>query len=219
MKILLARLLNRVVLLLTLLCPLVIFSNPYQDLESIRQTKMKGEAAQRRLSAWLKLINQSKKLSEIKKLNNVNQFFNMFHYQRDNPYQGTSDAWKTPEEFIQDGAGDCEDYAIAKYFTLQALGVPMQKLRITYVKSLKFNQAHMVLAFYPDPDSEPLILDNVENKILPASQRKDLIPVYSFNTDELWLSRPMGTDRYLGANNLKKWRVLLQRMKKGDMGE
>lgn len=32
--------------------------------------------------------------------------------------------WKTPKEFLIDGEGVCEDFAIAKYFTLLELGIP-----------------------------------------------------------------------------------------------
>jgi predicted transglutaminase-like cysteine proteinase len=175
--------------------------------------KTKG-ATQKRFLSWRKVIEQAKYLSIEDKLKNVNQYFNLYSFQSDKQYQGLSDIWKTPEEFVMDGGGDCEDYAIAKYFTLLGLGIPMQRLRITYVKSLKLNQAHMVLAYYPTPNSEPYILDNLDSKIRKASVRKDLVPVYSFNTNEVWLARPMGSDRYLGNNNLKKWQSVLQRMRK-----
>ena len=61
------------------------------------------------------------------------------------------------------------------------MGVQIERLRITYVKSERRNQAHMVLAYYEDPTKEPLILDNLTSKILPATKRPDLTPVFSFN--------------------------------------
>ncbi|WP_197479414.1 transglutaminase-like cysteine peptidase, partial [Oleiphilus sp. HI0132] len=81
--------------------------------------------------------------------------------------------WATPLEFLATNAGDCEDFSIAKYFTLREMGIPDDMIKITYVKALELNQAHMVLAYYPTPDAEPLILDNLINEIKPAGQRTD----------------------------------------------
>jgi predicted transglutaminase-like cysteine proteinase len=169
-------------------------------------------AEQRRFKAWLKIIKSNRKTTDKKKLEKVNSFFNLFAFQSDRQYMGAADVWKTPEEFVSDGGGDCEDYAIAKYFTLQALGVPMDKLRITYVKSKTLNQAHMVLSYYPTPESDPLILDNLDSKIKTASKRPDLVPVYSFNTQELWLAGPSYSSKHMGTNNLKKWKGVINRM-------
>jgi len=99
---------------------------------------------------------------------------------------GAEDYWATPAESIGSAGGDCEDYSIAKYYLLKELGVPLARLRITYVRALRLKvQAHMVLAYYASPDAEPLILDNLDPWVRPASQRADLEPVYSFNDDEL----------------------------------
>ena len=61
-----------------------------------------------------------------------------------------------------------------------------------YVKALKLNQLHMVVAYYPKPSAIPLILDNLKSDLLPASQRKDLLPIYSFNGSKLWLMKQKG---------------------------
>lgn len=106
----------------------------------------------------------------------------------DKLHWGVEDYWATPAESIGSAGGDCEDYAIAKYYLLKELGVPLARLRITYVRALKLNgQAHMVLAYYARPDAEPLILDNLDPRVRGASQRADLDPVYSFNDDEVQL--------------------------------
>ena len=98
----------------------------------------------------------------------------------DDQHWGRADYWATPVEFLATGAGDCEDFSLAKYFTLKALGVPLERMRLTYAKAVKLNQAHMVVAYFATPDAEPLILDNLISDIKPASQRTDLVPVYSF---------------------------------------
>lgn len=170
-----------------------------------------------RFKTWNQLIRTHQNSSTLEKLKVTNDFFNQFHFEKDLGYQGVTDYWKTPEEFIADGSGDCEDFSIAKYFTLLALDLPINTLRITYVKSMTLNQAHMVLAYYPTPQAEPLVLDNLVTDILPASKRPDLVPIYSFNGKGLWLAKQRGQDKPLGhASQLSKWRQVIQRMKKGD---
>ncbi len=106
----------------------------------------------------------------------------------DNTHWGMEDYWATPAESVGSAGGDCEDFSIAKYYLLKELGVPLERLRITYVRALKLNgQAHMVLAYYATPDADPMILDNLDARVKSASQRDDLEPVYSFNDDELQL--------------------------------
>jgi predicted transglutaminase-like cysteine proteinase len=176
--------------------------------------KKHGENAKRRLIAWRKILVSNIAKSDREKLIIVNNFFNQLEYKSDISYTGQPDYWMTPIEFLVAAGGDCEDFSIAKYFTLVALGVPEEKLRITYVKALELNQAHMVLAYYTRPDAEPYILDNLSSKVLPASKRPDLAPVYSFNAEGLWLSKQRGQTKRVGkSKSLSKWRGVLQRMK------
>jgi predicted transglutaminase-like cysteine proteinase len=114
----------------------------------------------------------------------VNDQLNRIPWKTDQSHWGQADYWATPAESVASNGGDCEDYAIAKYYLLKELGVPLDRLRITYVKAMKLNEAHMVLAYYPRPDADPLILDNLDRRVSPASERPDLVPVYSFNDDE-----------------------------------
>jgi predicted transglutaminase-like cysteine proteinase len=125
---------------------------------------------------------------------------------------GVMDYWATPVEMLGSFGGDCEDYSISKYLSLKQIGIPIEKLRITYVRALRLGESHMVLAYYPTPDADPLILDNLINDIRPASQRTDLEPVYGFNDDDLWVSN--GATRKGGASDVRLWRDLLQRLAK-----
>lgn len=175
--------------------------------------KSYGERAKKRGEAWFKLMKPSTEKPEIDKLNNVNTFFNMFRFIDDIYLWGERNYWATPIEFIGVNGGDCEDYSIAKYFTLLELGVPDEKLRITMVKAVKLNQYHMVLAYYETPSAMPLILDNLDGMIKPANQRNDLIPIYSFNASQLWLNKEKGRGILSGkSSRLKLWRDLRQRI-------
>jgi len=172
-----------------------------------------GERAAKRGTAWFRLMDRATNLDEATKLQNVNKFFNYLRFIDDIKLWGLSNYWATPIEFLGVNAGDCEDFAIAKYFTLLALGVPDSKMRITMVKAVRLNQYHMVVSYYKTPGSIPLILDNIDGNIKPATQRKDLIPVYSFNGKQLWLNKKKGQGQLAGkSQRLKKWTNLNQRM-------
>jgi predicted transglutaminase-like cysteine proteinase len=172
-----------------------------------------GERAAKRGKAWLNLMHSEVSVSENESLQKVNRFFNMFHFIDDIKLWGVNNYWATPIEFIGANGGDCEDYSIAKYFTLLELGIADEKMRITMVKALNLNQYHMVLAYYDTPGSVPLILDNIDGVIKPANKRIDLIPIYSFNGSQLWLNKDRGRSVSSGkSSRLKRWRDLRQRI-------
>ena len=84
---------------------------------------------------------------------------------------------------------------------------------MTYVKALTLNQAHMVVTYYEAPEAEPLILDNLKPEIMAASERGDLMPVFSFNGSGLWLAKERSRGRKVGTSDrYKRWRDLLERM-------
>lgn len=168
--------------------------------------------AKQRIQAWGALIKSSDQLTEQDKLSEVNRFFNrQIRFVDDIQLWNVNDYWATPIEMLIKGAGDCEDYSIAKYFTLRRLGIPSDKLRITYVKALNYNQAHMVLTYYASPSAEPLVLDNLINQIKPASQRKDLLPVYAFNAEGLYL--PGSSSKKSDTKKLSRWQDILKKMR------
>jgi len=150
--------------------------------------------------------------AELPWLQKVNDFFNKVPYLTDQEHWGVPDYWATPAEMVASWGGDCEDYAIAKYMSLKELGFPVERLRITYVRAVKIGETHMVLAYYPYPSADPLILDNLVDEVQPASQRTDLIPVYSFNDEDLWLAS--GVNRKGGASTVRLWREVIERMEK-----
>ena len=175
--------------------------------------KTYGERAVKRGNAWFKLMKTNQKTSDKNKLLKVNRFFNMMRFIDDIKLWGLKNYWATPVEFIGASGGDCEDFSIAKYFTLLELGVPEAKMRIPMVKATTLNQYHMVLAYYETPGSIPLILDNIDGKIKPATKRKDLVPVYSFNGTQLWLNKEKGRGVLAGkSSRLKRWNSLRQRL-------
>ena len=173
-----------------------------------------GNGPLQRFYDWRQMLAAARSLSEMDKIRRVNDFFNrQIMFQSDWDVWGQADYWATPMETIGQGRGDCEDFSIAKYYSLLELGIPMQKLRMVYVKALlngidgQYNAAHMILAYYPSANSEPLVLDSLIPEIRPASRRTDLTPVFSFNSSGLW----QGTGNQASGSNLSRWQDLLSR--------
>jgi predicted transglutaminase-like cysteine proteinase len=178
--------------------------------------RMHGGDSVDRLLQWQELIHRNDSSNNHEKLEKVNSFFNgLIEFVDDIELYGVRDYWATPIEFLARGAGDCEDFAIAKFFTLKMMGVKEDKLNITYVKALSYNIHHMVLTYYEEPGAEPLVLDNLVDSIEPAGNRPDLLPIFSFNGTGLWLAKERGRGKSAGSSSrLKAWRDLLQRMAK-----
>ena len=150
---------------------------------------LRGPRVAEQALALVQQIERSGTQDELQRLKDINDFFNRrVNFREDNATWGQADYWASPLESLERRAGDCEDYAIAKYFSLAAAGVPTARLRMVYVRARMQGQslAHMVLAYHAEPGAEPLILDNLRSEVLPASQRPDLTPVFSFNTEGLW---------------------------------
>jgi len=169
------------------------------------------DPGQQRIADWYALMREKHNAPEMEKLESVNRFFNKLDYVDDIYHWGKEDYWATPREMLLSNGGDCEDFATAKYFTLRQLDVADAKMRLTYVKAIKLKEPHMVLSYYVEPTAEPLILDSLVNLIRTASQRTDLIPIYSFNGDGYWLTRKQGSERLGQADRLSLWQELLQR--------
>ncbi|RCU51712.1 MULTISPECIES: transglutaminase-like cysteine peptidase [Corallincola] len=171
-----------------------------------------GEEAEARGKAWQSVIERSRSQPPLIQLKAINNFFNQMKFSSDESVWGVEDYWATPIEFIGRGEGDCEDYTIAKYYSLIEAGFPADKLRLMYVKAVEYNQHHMVLTYYEQRGAEPLVLDNIDPVIRPASERDDLIPIYSFNADFLWLAKARSSGQHVGkSDRISLWRDLQER--------
>lgn len=193
---------------------LILISIPNASAELItndiiqKSSQMYGTQSKKRfLNLRSSLLKNLKNASEIKKLNSVNTWFNYIHYRSDKQLYKMSDYWATIYEFVGRGAGDCEDYTIAKYYTLKALGVDPRRMKFAYVIYRDRHGRkipHMVLAYFkiprPKTKSDILILDNTNRLVLPASKRKNIIRVLKMINGDT------------GAKS-KKWKRLEKHMK------
>lgn len=187
--------------------------------KTLRVAQQKGPAAVAGVLALRQTLASVRHSAEFEQLRAVNDFYNAhIQFGEDLDIWGQVDYWASPLESLQKGAGDCEDFAIAKYFTLIAMGVPHKKMRMVYVRAMLGGVSgnpvpHMVLAYYPTPDADPWVLDNLVKQTLPASNRPDLTPVFSFNADAIW--QGVGSVAVGGTpqQRLSRWRDVLQRGK------
>lgn len=197
----------------------LVFAGVELDRMVLLASQRYGDAGASSVTAWRNLLTTTTGQSDSVKLKRVNDFFNRrTRFRDDRDIWGIEDYWASPLEVLGRAEGDCEDFAIAKYMTLKLMGVSSDKMRLAYVKARlggpqsTIVQAHMVLSYYPAPEDEPLILDNLISDIRPASRRPDLTTVFGFNTEGLWVGS--ATPR-AGASpqRLSKWQAVLVRMR------
>lgn len=176
-----------------------------------------GELTARGVQDWLSMMAQHQVLPEHEKLVVTNDFWNeRVRGDEDSRIWGKADYWATPVETLSKAAADCEDFVIAKYFSLVHMGVSPEKLRFIYVRAriggLGSNAsiAHMVLGYYDRPDAEPVLLDNLDGRVSPAGRRPDLTPVFSFNASGIYVP---GTSGAQPVDRIGHWRDLLARMR------
>ena len=180
------------------------------NLEAQASVRFGAQAVQTVLR-WESMIGTNANADVQNKLTAVNDFFNQnIAYQWE-----TEDYWSTPLETMGRGIGDCEDYAIAKYATLTLMGVPPSSLRLVYVKAKRggLNQAHMVLAWYETPNAVPLIIDNLDYVIRPATERGDLQPVFSFNGEQLWVGTGPRPTKQQPTARLSRWGQVVEKIR------
>ncbi len=197
--------------------PLVLAATDGARMEDIARARY-GETVAAVVRDWRGLLGDADG-DESGRLARVNTFFNRrLRFDDDSVVWKEADYWATPLESLARGAGDCEDFAIAKYASLLVAGVPSERLRLIYVRARiggpqsTLSQAHMVVGYYPTPDAEPLILDNLVGEIRPASRRPDLFPVFSFTSEGLWVQGATTSSADPTAR-LSRWRSVLQRMR------
>jgi predicted transglutaminase-like cysteine proteinase len=180
--------------------------------------RRQGPQAYAGAQALQAVMHEAQGLDEPGKLRALNDFFNRrIQPKEDIEVWGQGDYWASPLEMLDKGAGDCEDYSIAKYFSLVALGIPVSKLRLVYVRAQIGGpggavQAHMVLAYYAAPNAEPLILDSLIGDVRPAGRRPDLSPVFSFNSEGLWQG-VAGESAGDPVARLSRWREILAKVR------
>ena len=204
-----------------LLCAAFLLAGTAAAFDAVRLQARIAGAAGSATRDWAKMLDDNRQQPADIKLARVNEFFNRrIAFADDQGIWGKSDFWATPFETMTKGKGDCEDFVIAKYFSLLDLNVPDAQLRLVYVRARlggptsTLQQAHMVLAYYETPDADPLILDNLITEIRSAARRSDLAPVFSFNRQGVFAGAAANAPAAGGTERLSAWQDLLARARR-----
>jgi len=154
--------------------------------EELEKIAKKNRISKNRIIDYTKHIDKVYHLPKERKLQEINTYLNYLLPQYDAITNQKEDFWATPKEFLTVGCGDCEDYAIIKYYSLKRVGFDEKKLFLTIVQDKYTNGYHMVLSYFQTPNSSPLILDNLSFKILPLQKRIDLKPLLFINNSGVY---------------------------------
>lgn len=200
----------KVFIFLNIFLQITLFANSLYNQNILKKIENKyGGETLNRFLLLKEIIAKNKNKSDIEKIEVINSFFNKVRYVSDKTVWKKKDYWATPYEFLSKDKGDSEDFVFAKYFTLvKELGIDSNKLYFSYVKSLKKNVSYMVLTYYENKKSIPFIIDAINYRVLKASKRRDIVPIYSFSAKSAGL----------GAKNSqqsKKFKNLLYNLKRG----
>ena len=148
--------------------------------------QLSSRSSSPRVQMWKASLGDIRKQPQLEQIREVNGYINQVKYINDNKNWGKSDYWATPIEFFSRG-GDCEDFAIAKYASLKALGMSDDNMRIAIVHDKIKNIPHAILIVYADDDI--YVLDNQEKEIKRAADVDRYRPIFSINQSSWWLHK------------------------------
>ena len=137
---------------------------------------------------WQDIVSQARSLPQRKRLLHVNRSINkLITYRSDMQAFQSRDYWASPAEAYRAG-GDCEDFAIAKYWMLREIGYKPNEMRLVVLRDTMVNQWHAVLAVRHGDDWA--ILDNRFSRIRMSGEMPHLKPVYTVNEVGTWMQKP-----------------------------
>ncbi len=138
------------------------------------------------LKEWKEFLTSLKGRSKLSQVRAVNAYMNRQRYFTDPRNYGVKDYWATPGQFFKRN-GDCEDYAIAKFISLRALGFSNSEMRIVVLQDMNLRVGHAILVV--NLDGQALVLDNQVQGVVRAETIRHYRPIYSINERSWWLHR------------------------------
>lgn len=138
------------------------------------------------LREWQGFLASLRGANRLAQIEAVNRYLNQRRYILDPRNYGVPDYWATPSQFLSRN-GDCEDYAIAKYFSLRALGLEAEAMRIVVLQDLNLQTAHAILVVYVG--GRALVLDNQATTVVDSRNIHHYQAIYSINEQHWWLHR------------------------------
>jgi predicted transglutaminase-like cysteine proteinase len=143
-------------------------------LATCRSNKNNCPAAAR---AFLRIVEQGRKHQGRARIAEINRAVNLsIKTMADSVQHGIDDVWSAPLATFAAGAGDCEDYAIAKYVALRQSGTASDNLRLVIVRDVRRGLNHAVVGVRFD--GEWLILDNRHMVLVKATEAQHYSPLF-----------------------------------------
>lgn len=136
------------------------------------------------LPEWARFVEALKQANVTKKLNATNLEINRRSYVTDLVNWKQSDFWATPIEFFARN-GDCEDFAISKFFTLLYAGLSNEVMKVVIVDDMNLGIAHAVFAI--DTPDGIMILDNQIKAVIRADRIYHYRAIYALDLSGAWV--------------------------------
>ena len=130
---------------------------------------------------FLSIIESARARTGRARIGEINRAINLaIRPMSDEEQFGAADVWATPLMTFASGAGDCEDYAIAKYVALRQVGMAARDLRLVILHNRLTHEDHAVTA--ARVDGRWLILDNQRMALLTDSEMRGMTPLLALNS-------------------------------------
>jgi predicted transglutaminase-like cysteine proteinase len=184
------------------------YINPYY-LDKLQ----KNSRSYKIIKHYVDFLNTIKDDDDKTKIEKVNRYINKIIPKYDAYNYKNEEYWATPFEFFSNIGGDCEDYVIAKMYSLERLGISPKIMYMSAVKEKYVGGDHMVLSLHVDKNSPPLVLDNLSTKVLPIDKRVDLELVFMFNEYGFYQLENHKKLREINRINLPAYRELQKKEK------
>lgn len=133
----------------------------------------------------------------------IHDYFQRYSYAEDIEQFGVNDYWQSPTEFNLNQRGDCEDFAISKFFELESLGYESQQLH--YVMTPQ--GAHMVVSVFDGERRQ--VLDNNSSRIYPIDEDHDLDFIWGFDRRSIWVGGVKSNSVSTYPMNIEKFKRII----------
>lgn len=160
----------------------------YRTSGEMQDTGCGGAYMPCKLKPWKHFLSTLQNKDRISQIRAVNEYANEHPYITDPANWQQDDYWAAIRQFlIKDG--DCEDYAIAKFFSLKALGFRNDEMRIVVLKDMNLKVMHAILVVFEG--GKTWALDNQIKQVVETNRIYHYVPFYSINETHWWRHHPL----------------------------
>lgn len=163
---------------------------PWQDFANRQNMSLnalsaceQGNCESAEVQRWAGLITDLKMQNRLRQIITVNKWFNRLPYKHDQFAYGQLDYWADTRQLLIN-RGDCEDYALSKYYTLRQLGFTPEELKIMVVYDQSTYTNHAVLMVYTNGSRYMMDINSDDTDPSPMESRYRSI--YGFNEKTAW---------------------------------